>query len=486
MSKIYYPIWAVPFEDSCLIIDGLALSSYKFAFKEPTNVGPFVEDLKKNSVVHQEFMATLNRQTISIGRLASTVNVSFRALIANREILGFFLEFFKSGSFVSRDRDEKVVLVPLEIDEKKAAETREAVKNCSRRIHANVKGLQYALGVLDDEVKFHERMVSNEVELLKEKCEAEVSSLTPEVEKKITKLKLKRDTTIMHIQKETEKKVEDLEKKRERYMWKLKGIEQKKEFIRMNKRSSTRRTYEVEKCDREIDNVKKEIRARSSVIENVRKEGNMGIREANWEFRRSIDLEKGKIKELRSLYESKISEKEKQITEMASKTAAITKSVKSLMDEMKREASVFKDQISIDWKLDDSALLCVPIYVTGYAKGNEERYNLFSPMTISEDASILKELRKILTLASEPRLKLLMRPRSDELHEMLSSFIIRRMQNEETLRENMKRIYCANNLLEREDFEKTLNEGLTEVEKKRWITAEEAATVRSGIKGEET
>jgi hypothetical protein len=50
----------------------------------------------------------------------------------------------------------------------------------------------------------------------------------------------------------------------------------------------------------------------------------------------------------------------------------------------------------------------------------------------------------------------------------------------------MNRICRANNLLERGDFEKTLNEGLTEVEKKRWITAEEAVTVCSGIKGEET
>jgi hypothetical protein len=69
---------------------------------------------------------------------------------------------------------------------------------------------------------------------------------------------------------------------------------------------------------------------------------------------------------------------------------------------------------------------------------------------------------------------------------MLNSSIIKRMQSEETFRENMNRICRANNLLEREDFEKTLNEGLTEAEKKRWITAEEAMTVCGGIKGEGT
>jgi hypothetical protein len=493
MSKIYYPIWAVPLEDSCLIIDGLASLSHKFTFKEPTNTGLFVEDLKTNSVVHQEFMAALNKQAKNIEKFASTINVSFRALIVDREMLNFFLECFKSGSFLSRDRDEKVVLIPSEIDEKTAAETREAVTNCLRRIHANVKGLQYALEVLNEEVEFHERMISNEVELLKEKCEAEVSSLKLEMEKKTEKLKLKRDTTITHILKDTEKKAAVLEKKREKYMRKLQGLKQRKESIQKKmstpkkKRKATRktyRTYELEKCDREINDAKKEIGALSSVIENIRKEGNKRAKEVEEEYRSTIALEEDKIKKLNSAYESKIGEKKKQITKMASEAASITKSVESLMEEMKREASVFREQISIDWKLDDPALVCVPIYIIGYAKGNEERYSLFSPMTISEDTSVLKELRKILT--SEPRLKLLMHPRSNELHEMLSSYVIKRMQSEETFRENMNRICRINNLLERGDFEKTLNEGLTEAEKKCWITAEEAVTVCSGIKGEET
>jgi hypothetical protein len=79
-----------------------------------------------------------------------------------------------------------------------------------------------------------------------------------------------------------------------------------------------------------------------------------------------------------------------------------------------------------------------------------------------------------------------MRSASVELQEMLNSAVIKKMQNEETFRQNVTSLCRANNLLEREDFERTLNEGLTEAEQKRWITTEEAATVLSGIKGEET
>jgi hypothetical protein len=479
LSKLYYPIWVAPLEDSCLIIDGLAYSSHNFAFKEPAATGLFVEDLKKNSTVPQEFMTALSRQTKNAEKIASTVNLSFKALIADKELLKFFSEYLKSNASFS---GEKAVFVPSEIDETAATAAHEAVVNCLRRIYANVKGLQYALEVLNEEVEFHERMALNEVELLKEKCEAEIASLKPEVEKNIEKLKSKRDVAISHVSKDTEKKTAVLEKKREKYLQRLRGLEQRKESAHKKRRQ----TYMLERYDQEISNVKKEIRALASMIEDVKKEGKKNTKKLEEEFRAAAALKEEKIKKLNSAYEAKIGEKTKYIADMTSETAAVTKSFTSLMDEMKREASVFKEQIIINWKINDCTLICVPIYMTAYAKDSEERYSLFSPMTISEDVSVLQGLRKILTLTPEPRLKLLMRQASNELHELLSSAVIKKMQSEETFRQNITDLCRANNLLKRDNFERTLNEGLTEAEQKQWITAEEATAVCSGLKGEET
>jgi hypothetical protein len=479
LSKLYYPIWVAPLEDSCVIIDGLASSSHNFTFKEPAKTELFVEDLKKNSAFPQEFAAALSRQAKNAEKFTSPVNLSFKALIADKELLKFFSEYLKNGSTFSGD---KAVFLPSEIDEPAAAAARETVANCLRRIYANVKGLQYALEVLSEEVDSHEHMLLNEVGLVTGKCEAEVASLTPEVEKNIEKLKLKRDAAAAHVLKGTEKKAAVLEKKREKYLQKLQRLEQRKESVQ-KKRSQT---YVLEKYDQEINGVKKEIRLLSTMIEAVKKEGDKSVKKFEKEFRAAAALEEDKIKKLNSACEAKIGEKKKQITSIASETAAITKSFAGLMDELKRAASVFREQIAANWKLDDLTLVCVPIYLAGYAKGSEERYSLFSPVTISDEVSVLQELRKMLTLASEPRLKLLMRSASVGLQEMLGSAVIKKMQNEETFRQNVTSLCRATNLLEREDFERTLNEGLTEAEQKRWITAEEAAAVLSGIKGEET
>ena len=485
ISKLYYPLRVLPLEDSCLIIDGLASLSHNFAFKEPTNTRLFVEDLKKNSVVAQEFIVALTNQAKNTEKFTSTINLSFEALIADKELLKFFLKHLERSLPFSGG---KTVFVPSAIDESKAVAVGEAVTNCLRRIYGNVRGLQYALEVLNQEVEFHERMILNEVELLKEKCKTEASNLQPEMEKTIGQLKLQHDKVATRVWKDTEKKAAALEKKQEKFLRKLQELERRKEAL-LKKRGTTRRayqTYSLEKYDRGINDTKKEIRANASLIENIRKTGNKSIKKIEEEFRGAVALEEAKIKKLNSEYEVKIGEKKKQFVVMASETAAITKSFTSLMEEAKQAASAFREQITINWKVDDPTVICVPIYMAGYVKDGKERYTLFSPMTISEDVSVLQGLRKVLTLTPVPRLKLLMRSVSNELHEMLSSSVIKKMQTDETFRQNLTSLCRANNLLGREDFERTLNKGLTEAEQKYWLTAEEATTVRSGIKGEET
>ncbi|MCW4044310.1 MAG: hypothetical protein NWE94_02185 [Candidatus Bathyarchaeota archaeon] len=479
LSKLYYPMWIAPFEDSCLVIDGLASVTHNFSFKEPANIEFFVEDLKKHKAVPREFMTVVNRQTKNAGKLASTVNISFNALVANKELLKFLAENLRRSSTTNSD---KLVLIPMAIDEAAAAAAYETVANCLRRIHASVKGLRYALEILNESVEYHECMTLNEVELLREKCEAEVAVLKTEVKKTIEQLKLKRDAAVAHEMKNAEKKVASLEKKREKWMHKLQELEHRKTYTQ-KKRSST---YMLEKYDREIDSIKKEIHMLSSMIEQVKKEENRNTKKIDDEFRVNAASEEEKIKKLSSEYEAKISEKKKQIAATSSEAQAIAKNFTSLMEEMKRAASVFREQTTINWKLDDRTLICIPIYIAEYTKDNEERYSLFSPVTLSEDISVLQELRKILTHPSEPRLKLLMRPASNELHEMLNSAIIRKIQNEKTFRQNIISICRANNLLEREDFKRVLNEGLAEIEQRQWLTAEETATVRKGIIGEET
>lgn len=497
ISKVYYPLWAVPAENSCIVLDGLGALSYKFSFKEPTKTGTFIEELKKNSVNHEQFMDALEKQTQKLGEFTSPVTVQFNGLIADNELLSFLIEYFKSGQLLNKNEDTKDAVVPMEVYEKAAFETSKAVTECLRIIQADAKGLQYAVSVLNEEAEFHKLASTFEIERLKEKCEAELSALRPEAEKIIKKLTVKHDKNLATIQRTVERKISVLEKQRDRYMRKLQGAEQKKDSVqkRMNtakrKKTSSKAaygSYELERYEREINNTKKEIKAVNEAIEKIKKEGEKSAKQVEEEFRRAVAQEEGKIKELTALYEAKVDKKKKQIDKITSEEASIKMNLENLMDELKRSNAALRKQVEIDWKLADlenPVLVQVPIYMIKYTKGNEERYSLFSPISISEEVSVLNGLRKIMAFSSEPRLKTLARPASKKLTEMFNSNVAEKMQSNEVFKSNVNSLCRANNLLDTMEFAETLNQGLDELTKRGWITSEEASALCRRTMGEE-
>ena len=497
ISKVYYPLWAVPAENSCIVLDGLGALSYKFSFKEPTKTGTFIEELKKNSVNHEQFMDALEKQTQKLGEFTSPATVQFNGLIADKELLNFLIEYFKSGQLLNKNEDTKDAVVPMEVHEKAAFETSKAVTKCLRIIQANAKGLQYAVSVLNEEAEFHKLATTFEIERLKEKCEAELSALRPEVEKIVKKLTAKHDKNLATIQRTVERKISVLEKQRDRYMRKLQGAEQKKDSVqkRMNtakrKKTSSKAaygSYELERYEREINNTKKEVKAVNETIEKIKKEGEKSAKQVEEEFRRAVGQEEGKIKELTALYEAKADKKKKQIDKITSEEASIKMNLENLMDELKRSNAALRKQVEIDWKLSDlenPVLVQVPIYMIKYTKGNEERYSLFSPISISEEVSVLNGLRKIMAFSSEPRLKTLTRQASKKLTEMFNSNVAEKMQSDEVFKSNMNSLCRANNLLDTMEFAETLNQGLDELTKRGWLTSEEASALCRRTMGEE-
>ncbi len=504
ISKLYYPLWTAPIEDSCLVVDGLASLTNKFNFKEPTNIESFIEDLKKYSWNLQEFLNTLKKYA---GNLTTSTEPSapFTGLITDAELQAFFIEYLSNDAVFSKNLLVEAALIPLAVNEQAVQETRQTVLNYLRKIDANIKGLKYALENLNDEVEFHKHAASNEIEWLEEKQETESSKLKPEVDEKIKKLTVKHEKTVAATVKSNERKAVVLEKKREKYVRKLQTLEQKREAakkkieiinvknvkirskgMRSRVKSTTYLSYELAKREREVNEVKREINAVSNVIENVKKEGDRVIRQIEDEYNSNVLQEEDKLTQLNSFYVSKIGKRKEQINTIASAATAITTNIENIIRELENEAIAFKKEVTIELRRDAAALAHIPIYLVKYAKADqdEERYSLFSPITITENTSILQGLRKMLTRSQDFKLKLLMQPMSKRLHDTLSVALSRKMQSSKAFKEDLNKLCQTNNLLAQANLEATLSEGLEVITKKGWITSEEAAAIFENIKSE--
>jgi len=321
--------------------------------------------------------------------------------------------------------------------------------------------------------------------------------LRPEVEKTVKKLTAKCDKNIATLQRTVERKISVLEKQRDRYMRKLQGVEQKKDSVQKRMSTAKRKktpskaaygSYELERYERQINNTKKEVKAVNEAIEKIKKDYEKRAKQVEEEFRRAVAKEEGKIKELTALYQVKVDKKKKQMDKITLEEASIKMSLENLADELKRSNATLKEQVEIDWKLADlenPVLMQVPIYMIKYTKGTEERYSLFSPISISEEVSTLNGLRKIMVFSSEPRLKTLTRPASKKLTEMLNLNVAKKMLSDEVFGSKMNSLCRMNNLLDTMEFAETLNQGLDELTKQGWLTSEEASALCRRTIGEE-
>ncbi len=231
ISKLHYPLWVMPVENACLIIDGLKTSAREFTFEEP-ETAVLVEELKRNSGNPQKFIETLKAQGKETKTFTSPITVSFAAVVDDKELLGFFPEYLRSGTFQDQQEIESI---PAETNARAAEETTRAFANCLRTIEADAKGIRYALAVLKEELDFYTNAVKNESEGLQEKFDVETEALKPIVEKVVQKLTTKHDKEIASFQKNLERKLAALDKRREKYMRKLQVAEQRKDRVKQRR-----------------------------------------------------------------------------------------------------------------------------------------------------------------------------------------------------------------------------------------------------------
>ncbi len=484
ISKLYYPYWIVPNDTSCLLVDGLNNASFPFTFNEPTKISLFVEELGKTAGNPQKMLEALQALARDHAQ-TSPVTLSFPALQGDKDLLTLFLHY---NSLQAPSEIQANDLISPEVDEKAALDTRQAFGRVLRVLQADAKGLQFAIGMLKEQLAFQKQAAENEIDVLKVRSEQQVFALKPVVDKAIKKLTQKHEKALATLQRVGERKLSKLDRARERYIQKLAAAEKKKEATQKKidnakKRGSSKSSagsFALKKYQRDIDAAKKEIKALAEETETLKKDLERTQKQRQEDFEKAVGFEEAKITQIIEASEAKVAAKQKQINDMTSAATTIILRFESIIDELKRSGAALESQVEVTYSpagLEAPFLVQVPLYMINFVKGEEVRYILISPVSLGEETGMLDELKNLLKRTPDPKIKTLMRPLYRTLEENLTAAVLGRAERDPVFRLQLNQLCRSNNLIDQDTFAVTLNEGLDEIQKKGYITGEEASSL---------
>jgi len=486
VSKMHYPLWAVPWENECIIMDGREILSHTTVHMKLPDVKVFVEDLKRSRTARELFRNTLKSHTKTFEDFVKTTQVSMNTIVANREILSAISRYIEQGLALKKGAKELATSIPLKADEKTAMERAENLFNRWRQIQSEIKGLRYAINVLDEETKLHEQKIVGEIEQMRETFKDKISSIKSKVEEKVEQLTKERDAKIKRIFKVSQRELKVALNERTKDEQKLEKLErdklvyQKRKQIRKSKGDETGVTYwdhKTKVCKNKISEVKGKIKVLSRFIERTRKQGELGVKKLNESYQEMIAKERKRISDLETLRDSQIEMTKKEAKELVSEVSSITNLIEQLIEQKKLHASQLKE-ITIPWRSEGVTLINMPFYVFRYETEEKSRYYVHPPVVAMGYEGIIRRIQKtIWSFSLESRIKLLLRPESRAFEEMFTSIFAETVREDETLGKAIYEMGSSNNLLNVQDFGEALVRGVEELKVEGWINREEGDAI---------
>jgi len=480
VSKVYYPLWVVPWENSSLVLDGLDVFSTSIICQALPDLTSFIEDVKRGSIFREQFWKCIEKHRKIFVDFEKSFEVKVDALISSRELLSAIFEYVKDAASIPSAK-LSVTLAPPKLSVQAAVERAKQVFRLQVQIRSEIKALEYCISLLREAASFHEKMILKEIEAVEDFCDREIFKLKPHVESKVYQLQEELEAEIIKMEKIFEKRMKTLEQEKASLERKLQALELKKADMRkrleMLKRKKDKKSlvrWEYRVCEGKIRELKKRINGLVQLAEENRKRKEAEIGKLRRKYQELMDEEKSKVSNLEFQRDEKCSSKQKEMEKLKFATSQILNQIEQLANRKIESEKELKGLV-MPWRNEDVSLICLPFYIVGYQNGNKTQLKIIPPLKIVSLKGVVKVIRKTL-LGLRPGLKvnLFLKPRSSYISEMLNSAVKKAVKSDKVFSEILTQTAVSANILAGHKFRETLVKGLEELKAGGWIGQKEA------------
>ena len=490
VSKLHYPLWAVPWANQFLIVDALAVSPSTIAKQQLPNITGFIEDVERGASVRELFRNAIEKHAKTFSDYAEKLDVQVDALLIDKTLLSDLSDYVQEALSSKSDAKSPITLVPLKLDVKNACEITRKMQSLHVQVRSETASLVYAKNLLEEITKRHEQMIMKEANFLRETYEAQIAELQPIVEKKTDQLLKDRDTRIAKMSKiaQSELKVKEREReRRERELQKLALSEA--DFVR--KREARRRRHDkigeahwvrrIRANEKRIGEVKAKTQALAESIEKTRMQNEADTEKLRQGYQWLIDQERRKIIDIELQRDEAVETKRREIEALKLGTGQIASQLQELAVGKEKEAEELRT-LAISSQFDDVTLLCLPLYLVCYQTEETTQFHIFPPVKVRSLEGVLGAIRRKLGgIRTVHKVKLFMQPRSKALSKMLDYAIKEKVKSDKAFSESLREAAVSSTILLKDNFKEILTRGMAELKAEGWITQKEEGLIKAYI-----
>jgi len=484
ISKLHYPFWAVPWENGCLIVDGLQILSPTFTYIALPDLEPFLNDVEHGRTVREQFLNALDKHAQTFAGFPETTDIPMKAIVVDKALLSEVSEYVEETLVHKTDVTGNIILIPPKLDKDTADENTRKILDLHERIQSDIKSLENVANTLNEIMHFHQQKILHEIELANEVFREEIDEVEPVVEDSIELLLKERDAKIEKMNKTTEVELNARTREKERRQRELDKLELKRTEYRgklhvrkgrHDKIGVTRWEQSLRTCENRIFEIRQTIHNLSEYIEKTRRQNQEDINMLKYDYQALIDIERKKITDIKASQESVTKAKENENEKLQFLTSNIGDLIEQLREQKRLHATELKS-LTIPWQTEQVTLLGVPFYLVAYKTETKFFYDVYPPLRAMSPEGIVKKIEKaLLSFSLESRIKLLLQPKSKTLSKMLNITIEEKIKADRPFEEKLRELGSSNNLLADPNFKEALNDGLKELKTEGWVKPEEGS-----------
>lgn len=486
ISKLYYPLWAIPWENNSLLIDGMEPVSNNISYYKPPDIESFIEHLKRSTSVQELYHSALRSHRETFSDFISFAEIPMSGLITDGEMRSSMLTYIQeSQAKKSTSHEPQSSLIQPKIDEKSAVKISRKTIDHSNRLQSEIKGLQFAIDTLGRETQKHVGMIDKEIKQTRKKYESRLSKVMVEVEQRREELGKEKDQKIEHVTTINKGEIDARLNERKRWERELLRLEQSRNEYERRKELRKRKNDEVGEArwearlrnvQNQISTVKGKIKALSNFVDRSNKETEKTTRKLLDTYQKLIDKEEKKITDLKSLQDSEIEKQEKEREELQRESHAIIEKIERLIEQKTEHSSILKEA-TIPWELETPTLIHIPFYLVQYNAEQEKRYRFRPPSVARDHEGLVMKIRKTLRSRSlESRISALLKARSKALERLITT-LEEKLKTDKGIERSLNQLGATHNLLTTANFKERAKAGMEELEVEGWIKPEEKDSI---------